>query len=259
MGILASPLAAEDPMLLGLRGALSALAPVPEETARGAHAAADALLAPYLKKQGENHLCQMKASPAGTWMELQGLKIQGVSAQAVSQADRANGIQEKLLVLLDCDMYRTRKSGETVWSPWVNGIPILFPPAIHVEHGTNGAWTASSTNRQFFNPIGNPRPPANPQAAAKQQAVANPGTAGLPPGMSRAGSGTTPPPAKSIPPTPNPAAPILKCLPNHSRPRPRGRGVLGASSFNSACCLHPRGGKSFCSQKNQKPPLIKTK
>ncbi len=199
MGTLAGPVAAEDLLQLGLKSAFNALAPVPEETAGAARTAAVALLVPYLTKQGENQLCQRKTSPAGAWLELQDLKLQRVSAQAVTQADRANGIQEKLLVSVDCEMYRTRKSGETVWSPWVNGIPILFPPGINVEHGTNGAWTASSSYLQYLNPIGNQRLPANPQAAA------NPATAGLPPGMSRAGSGTTPPPAKSIPPTPQPA------------------------------------------------------
>ena len=200
---LAGPVAAEDPVLLGLRGALNALTPVPEATARSARTAVADLLAPYLTKQGANHLCQRKTVPAGQWLELQGLKIQRVTAQAVSQADRANGIQEKLLVFVDCVMYRTRKAGEAVWSPWVNGKPILFPPGINVEHGANGAWTAASFYLQYLNPIGNQRPQTNPQAAA------NPATAGLPPGMSRAGSATIPPPAQSIPPTPQPAAPIL--------------------------------------------------
>ena len=195
LGMLIGPLTAEDPVLLGLRGAFNAFAPVPEETARAARASATELMGRYLTKQGENHLCQRKTSPAGAWMELQGLKMGRVTAQAVSQADRANGIEDKLLVSVDCEMYRTRKPGETSWSPWVNGIPTLFPPAFHVERGTNGKWTASSSHLQYFNPIGN-QPPA-----------ANQATGGLPPGMSRAGSASSPPPAKTIPSPPPPTAP----------------------------------------------------
>ena len=198
LGMLAEPLVAEDPLELGLRGAFNAFAPVPEETARAAQSAATELLGPYLKRQGENHFCQRKIGPEGQWLELQGLKIQRVTAQAVTQADKANGIQEKLWVSLECEMYRSRKSGEASWSPWVNGTPMLFPPAISVEHGANGKWTASSTYLQYFNPIANPLPAARPQPAA------NPTTAGLPPGMSRAGSGVPPLPGKTILPTPQP-------------------------------------------------------
>ena len=203
LGLLSGPLGAEDPVLLGLRGAFNAFAPVPVETANAARSAAADLLGSYLTKQGESLLCQRKMGPEGQWLELQGLKIQRVTAQAVSQADKANGIQEKLFVTVDCEMHRTRKPGETSWSPWANGSPGLFPPGINVEHGTDGKWTASSSYLQYFNLLGKPQPAANPQPAT------NPATAGLPPGMSRAS-------VKPSPPVPQPVTPVVPATPSQT-------------------------------------------
>lgn len=202
---LAGPVVAEDPAQSALRAALNPLAPIPEETSRAAQSSAAELLGRYLIKQGGNHFCQQKIMAPETWVEMKGFIIQRMIAEHVTPADKANGIQEKLLVFVDCEMHRTRKPGEASWSQWINGRLPMFPAGIYVEHA-KGKWTASSSSLQHFNPIG------------VQQAAASPARDGLPPGMTRIGPRTSRPPAKSVPLTPVPTAPKNSTAPPAQNP-----------------------------------------
>ena len=130
----------EDLLQLGLKSTVGAFTPVPEEKSRPALSTADAVLGQYVKKSGENHLCQHTASLSSEWIELNGLKLSRVTYGVVSEADRANGIQERLNVLVECGMHRRRKPGASSWTPWVNGRPLFLPGAIPIELTTSGRW-----------------------------------------------------------------------------------------------------------------------
>lgn len=163
----------ENPIELGLKGAVNMLTPVPEEKSRPALSTADTVLRQHVKKIGENHLCQYSASLANEWIELNGLKLSRVTNGVVSEADRANGIQDRLYVAVECAMHRRRKPGASAWSPWTNGLPLLLPGAIVVEQATDGRWRAAESSLKYFNRIGTTTPAAPSPAN------------GLPPGVSR--------------------------------------------------------------------------
>lgn len=190
----------ENAIELGLKGAVSAFTPVPEEKSRPALSTADAILRQYVKKSGENHLCQYSATLSSEWIELNGLKLSRVTYDVVSDADRANGIRERFTVGVECAMHRMRKPGASAWSPWTNGLPLLLPGAIVVELTTNGSWTVKESSLKYFNRIGTSTP-----------ATHSPGN-GLPPGVSR-------PKAQAVPKHPSPSNPQSRS-PVSTTPRP---------------------------------------
>lgn len=170
---LAGPALGENAIELGLKGAVNMFTPVPEEKARPALSAADSALRQYLKKTGENHLCQYTAGLSSEWIELNGLKLSGVTYGVVSEADRANGIRERINVSVACAMHRKRKPGASSWTQWANGLPLLMPGTITVELAADGRWSARESSLKYFNPIGSATP-----------AIGTPAN-GLPPGVSR--------------------------------------------------------------------------
>lgn len=197
---------AEDLLQLGLKSALNTLTPVPEDAARAARVTAAGMLERYVKQQSQNHLCQYSPVMAESWVELNGLNLSRVTYETVSEADRANGIQQKFSVIVDCGSHRTRKTGASSWSPWVNGLPLFMPAAIAIEQAANGQWTAAESTLKYFNRIGSGRPAINPLL----------GAGGLPAGVSRTivrATASTPPapvplaapPTFTITPIPSPA------------------------------------------------------
>lgn len=144
--ILILPALGEDPVLLGLRGALNVFSPVPEQTGFEVRTAAAEVLARYVKPQKGTWLSQQLSGSSRTWTETAGLNLTRVTANAVSQADQANGVAESYLVSVDGEMYRTYDSAASRWSKWYNGRNLFLPAAITVQRGKNGQWTASTTD-----------------------------------------------------------------------------------------------------------------
>ncbi len=133
---------AEDPVMLGLRGALNVFAPVPAETSLTVRTKAAELLARYVKVRDGSSLSERKSGGSRVWMEMKGLQLTRVTANAVSQADQANGTLESYMVSVDCEMYRTYDTAATKWSKWNNGRNPFMPVVIHVERRTSGQWLA---------------------------------------------------------------------------------------------------------------------
>lgn len=207
----------ENAIELGLKGAVNMLAPVPEEKSRPALSTADTVLRQYVKKTGENHLCQYSASLANEWVELNGLKLSRVTNGVVSEADRANGIQDRLYVAVECAMHRKRKPGASAWSPWTNGLPLFLPGSIGVEQTTDGRWRATESTLKYFNRIGTSTPAMHSPSSGLPIGVSRPvaQTATL---RSTSNPGSKPPvsvaPRPLPTPTPGQATQLPTRLPN---------------------------------------------
>ncbi len=157
--LLILPGLAEDPISFGLRGAYKAFSEVPTETASKARATAAELLSRYVKAHDGNHLSKFSTGTAGRWLETKGLNLNRVTAQAVSNADQANGIAESYLVSVDAEMSRNFDPTISKWSAWHEGGNLFLPAAIKVVRGTDGRWTAHAptlSNLVAFSARGNP-------------------------------------------------------------------------------------------------------
>jgi hypothetical protein len=204
--LLVFPAAAVDPASVALRGALMTASSLPAESAFKARSTAAELLSRYVKIREGNHLSQSKSGTAGMWLEMKGLHLSDVSVQAVTMADKANGIAGSYHVSLVAETYRTYDAKTAKWSNWHNGRYFLLPSAIKVVRGTNGGWAAHApqlSNFVAFTAHGNPsiiphgtmpaptaKPPlaiataptrhAFPPASAEPKKIPAPGTAASP-------------------------------------------------------------------------------
>ncbi len=145
---------AENPVFLGLRKAAALTQPIPERTAKEAIDAATLHLSPFLRKYGENFCCATVAG-SSLWTEVKGLHFSLLTLDALSEADRANGIQQRILIHVDAAAYR-RQGKDSLWGPWQSGLPLGLPPTVRVEQ-RSGQWTASSFASTYLRPV-NDRP-----------------------------------------------------------------------------------------------------
>ncbi len=98
---------AESPLELGLRGAVGAMTPVPEAERKAAIQETNKLLARYLKHSGQVHLVLFRPGDGETWVEMSRLQLAHISWGIVSEADRGNGIEARLSIVVDYDRHRT--------------------------------------------------------------------------------------------------------------------------------------------------------
>ncbi|RYD27241.1 MAG: hypothetical protein EOP87_21490 [Verrucomicrobiaceae bacterium] len=109
-----------------------------------------------------------------TRVEWKDFKVVSITPQAVTTADRANGITRRYLVGFGCVASRTWGPRDSNWSEWRNGGYLLFPSAIRVEE-MSGKLVATLGERGQFMRGGGAIQPASSSGG------------GLPPGMKRAG------------------------------------------------------------------------
>jgi hypothetical protein len=109
-----------------------------------------------------------------TRVEWKDFKVVSITPQAVTTADRANGITRRYLVGFGCVASRTWGSRDSNWSEWRNGGYLLFPSAIRVEEMSGKLVANLGEHGQFMRGGGAIQP-------------ASSGGGGLPPGMKRAG------------------------------------------------------------------------
>jgi hypothetical protein len=150
---------AEDPVMLGQRGTLNVFAPVPVKTSQVVRTKAAGMLARHVKPYKGSLLSELKFGGNRVWMEMKGLQLTHVTANAVSQADQANGTLESYMVSVDCEMYRSYDTAAAKWSVWHKGRNPFIPPIIYVERKTTGQWTArlpESSNLIAQRGIGDP-------------------------------------------------------------------------------------------------------
>ena len=144
---------AEDPVSLGLRGAFSALSPIPDATSYTVRSTAAELLSRYVKTRNGSFFCEVKTGHTPRWSEMKSLQLARVSGTAVSQADQANGIAERYFVSVDCEMFRNYDGKAAKWSQWYNGRSVFMPPAIQVIRDPAGNWSASSSMLASLTPF----------------------------------------------------------------------------------------------------------
>lgn len=108
--------------------------------------------------------------------EWKNLVVSQIVSQAITEADRLNGISKRYLVGFGCDAHRTWDTKTNAWGQWSPIGNVTFPSGIFFEW-KNGAWTAAeSFQLKFFTPGPGPSI-AEPKRSGKD--------ADLPPGVTR--------------------------------------------------------------------------
>ncbi len=161
----------------GMRQVIAGVTPVPEaEKTEILKATADLLVKHVTFRPDGTASAYYSGNVARRPAEWKKLVVSQIVAQAVTEADRLNGISKRYLVGFGCDAHRTWDTKTNAWGQWSPIGNVTFPPGIYFEW-KNGAWTAAeSFQLKFFTPGPGPSI-AEPKRSGKD--------AGLPPGMTR--------------------------------------------------------------------------
>ncbi len=160
----------------GLKQAVAGLSPVPEADKTEVLKATADLLAKHLTFRADGTASAYYTQSTRQPVEWKGFVVCQLVPQAITEADRLNGITKRYLVGFGCDAHRTWDTKKNAWGEWLPIGNLTFPAGIYFEW-KNGAWTAcESFQLKFFTP-GPGLPVTQPQRSGKD--------AGLPPGMSR--------------------------------------------------------------------------
>jgi hypothetical protein len=159
----------------GLSGALAAFEPVAEVDKKAILTATAVVLAKHVTFRPDGTATAVCTRLGKTHVEWKRLVVRNITKQAVTDADRLNGITRRFQVSFGCDGHRTFDSKTNRWTEWMNTGYVLFPAGIEFEW-KSGAWTLKSESLKGFNP--GPGPYITDQKPAAKNA-------GLPPGMKR--------------------------------------------------------------------------
>ena len=160
----------------GLKGAVSTLTPVPAAEQKEVLTATATLLSKHVTFRPDGTASSTYHGSSQWPVEWRKLVVRTITKQAVSDADRLNGVTRRYLASLGCDASRDWKPGTSAWSEWRQFGFVQFPSAITVEE-KNGVLTARG-NTEF--PKFSPGP--GPSIMDKHAPTKNDG---LPPGMTR--------------------------------------------------------------------------
>jgi hypothetical protein len=184
----------------GLSGALAAFEPVAEVDKKAILTSAAVVLAKHVTFRPDGTAAAVCTKLGKQHVEWKRLVVRNITKQAVTDADRLNGITRRFQVSFGCDGHRTFDSKTNRWTEWMNigyvafssrdrirmeerhvDIEVrkferfLFPAGIEFEW-KNGTWTLKSESLKGFSP--GPGPSITDQNRAAKDA-------GLPPGMKR--------------------------------------------------------------------------
>ena len=161
---------------LGLRDAVATLTPVPDAEKKVVLTATATLLAKHVTFRPDGTASSTYHGKSQWPIEWRKLVVRTITKQAVSDADRLNGVTRRYHAGLGCDACRDWKPETIAWSEWRQTGFIYFPSAITVEE-KNGVLTATG-NSQLPSFLPGPGPSImDKHAPAKND--------GLPPGMTR--------------------------------------------------------------------------
>jgi hypothetical protein len=160
----------------GLKGAVATLTPVPDAEKLEVLTAIATLLSKHVTFRPDGTASATYHRSSQWPVEWRKLVVRSITKQAVSDADRLNGVTRRYHASLACDACRDWKPGTTAWSEWRQFGFISFPSAIVVEE--KGGVLAASGNTEL--PQFSPGP--GPSIMDKHAAAK---TDGLPPGMTR--------------------------------------------------------------------------
>ena len=159
----------------GLSGALAAFEPVAEVDKKAILTATAVILAKHVTFRPDGTAAAVCTKLGKTHVQWKRLVVRNITKQAVTDADRLNGITRRFLVSFGCDAHRTFDSKTNRWTEWMNTGYVLFPSGIEFEW-KNGAWTQKPESLKDFSPGPGP-------SIADQKPVGK--DSGLPPGMTR--------------------------------------------------------------------------
>ena len=161
----------------GLHAAITGLAPVPEKERVEILATATAQLTKHVTFRPDGTQSAIRSSTVRQQVEWKGLKIQSITGQYITEADRLNGTSKRFLVSLSCDAHRSWDTQANAWGKWYPINNVTFPAAIIVEW-QGDKWVALESDQiKYFTPGpgGAIVTPKNPEAKSD----------GLPQGMTR--------------------------------------------------------------------------
>jgi hypothetical protein len=159
----------------GLSGALAAFEPVAEVDKKAILTSTAVVLAKHVTFRPDGTAAAVCTKHGKQHVEWKRLVVRNITKQAVTDADRLNGITRRFQVSFGCDGHRTFDSKTNRWTEWMNIGYVLFPAGIEFEW-KNGTWTLKSESLKGFSP--GPGPSITDQNRAAKDA-------GLPPGMKR--------------------------------------------------------------------------
>jgi hypothetical protein len=163
----------------GLQKSFFSLAPVPAKDKADVLDATATLLAKHVTFRPDGIASAYYTESGRRPVEWKNFIIAHISAQAVTEADRLNGISKRYLVGFGCDAHRSWDTKSNTWGQWYPIGNVTFPSATSFEW-KNEAWTAAeSFQLKFFTPGPGP---------SILESKTNPKSDGLPPGMSRSNS-----------------------------------------------------------------------
>ena len=160
----------------GLAGVVAGMTPVPAKDKADVLAATANLLTKHVTFRSDGTASAYYTRSGRITVEWQKFVISHISGQAVTEADRLNGISKRYLVGFGCDAHRSWDTKTNRWGQWYPIGNVTFPAGIYFEWKDN-AWIASESGQlKFFTP-GPGLSIAAPEPVGK--------TSDLPPGMSR--------------------------------------------------------------------------
>lgn len=160
----------------GLKQAVVGLTPVPEKDKTAVLDATAALLAKHITFRPDGSASSYYTMSVRRPVEWQKFAVCHITAQAITEADRLNGIAKRYLVAFGCDAHRSWDTKTNAWGQWYPIGNVTFPAGIYFEW-KNNCWTAGeSTQLKYFTPGPGP---------SILESKTNPKSDGLPPGMSR--------------------------------------------------------------------------
>jgi hypothetical protein len=167
---------ASDIIKRGFAGVAASLRPIPAKEQDEVLTVVAEMLAKKISFHPDGHSSSIHYHQGGgaTRVEWKNFKVVSITPQAVTTADRANGIIRRYLVGFGCVASRTWGPRDRNWSEWRNGGYLLFPSAIRVEEMSGKLVANLREHGQFMRGGGAIQP-------------ASSGGGGLPPGMKRAG------------------------------------------------------------------------
>lgn len=160
----------------GLKGAVATLTPISAKEKSEVLTATATLLVRHVTFRPDGTASSTYQGKSQWPVEWQKLVVRSITKQAVSDADRLNGVTRSYLASIGCDACRDWKPDTTAWSEWRRTGFMYFPSVITVEE-KNGVLTARG-NAQ----LPSFSPGSGPSLMDKQSPARNDG---LPPGMTR--------------------------------------------------------------------------
>ena len=160
----------------GLRGIFAWLAPVPAQEQAAVLKTTAEMLARHVTFRPEGNDSAICTVSGRTPVEWRRLLVRSITGQAVTEADRLNGISKRYMVGLSCDAHRSWDAKAKAWGQWYPIGNVLFLSAIVVEW-QGGKWVALESDQiKYF------IPGSGPSIAARKP---DQKSEGLPPGMTR--------------------------------------------------------------------------